>query len=77
LDDVFRTVTAHVLAIGFSSDDLFPPRQTVEIAERAQRGGNENAKAVILESDYGHDAFLVHQRMMIPAISKFMDALSS
>ena len=77
LDDVFRTVTARVLAIGFSSDDLFPPRQTVEIAERAQRGGNENAHAVILESDYGHDAFLVHQRMMIPAISTFMDVLSS
>lgn len=75
LDDVFSTITARVLAIGFSSDDLFPPRQTVEIAERAQRGGNENAEAVILDSDYGHDAFLIHQRMMIPAISRFMASL--
>ncbi len=75
LDDVFATVQAKILAIGFSSDDLFPPRQTVEIAERAQRGGNENAEAVILNSDYGHDAFLVHQRMMIPAITRFMASL--
>jgi homoserine O-acetyltransferase len=75
LDDVFATVQAKILAIGFSSDDLFPPRQTVEIAERAQRGGNENAEAVILDSDYGHDAFLVHQRMMIPAITSFMASL--
>jgi homoserine O-acetyltransferase len=75
LDDVFATVQAKILAIGFSSDDLFPPRQTVEIAERAQRGGNENAVAVILDSDYGHDAFLVHQRMMIPAIASFMASL--
>lgn len=75
LDDVFATVQARILAIGFSSDDLFPPRQTVEIAERAQRGGNENAEAVILDSDYGHDAFLVHQRMMIPAIKSFMASL--
>ena len=75
LDDVFATVQAKILAIGFSSDDLFPPRQTVEIAERAQRGGNENAEAVLLDSDYGHDAFLVHQRMMIPAITNFMASL--
>ncbi len=75
LDDVFSTITARILAIGFSSDDLFPPRQTIEIAERAQRGGNVHADAVILDSDYGHDAFLVHQRMMIPAISRFMASL--
>jgi homoserine O-acetyltransferase len=75
LDDVFTNITAKILAIGFSSDDLFPPRQTIEIAERAQRGGNENADAIILDSDYGHDAFLVHQRMMIPAIRSFMAAL--
>jgi homoserine O-acetyltransferase len=75
LDDVFRTVTAKVLAIGFSSDELFPPRQTLEISERAQRGGNSNTQAVILESDYGHDAFMVHQRMMIPAIQAFMNTL--
>ncbi|MFM7186185.1 MAG: homoserine O-acetyltransferase [Armatimonadota bacterium] len=75
LDDVFRTITARILAIGFSSDDLFPSRQTIEIAERAHRGGNENAEAVILDSDYGHDAFLVHQRMMIPVINRFMACL--
>lgn len=75
LDDVFSTISAQILAIGFSSDDLFPPRQTIEIAERAQRGGNTNAEAIILNSDYGHDAFLVHQRMMIPAISRFMASL--
>lgn len=75
LDDVFAMVKARILAIGFASDDLFPPRQTIEIAERAQRGGNQHADALILESDYGHDAFLVHQRMMIPAITKFMDSL--
>lgn len=75
LDDVFATVKARILAIGFASDDLFPPRQTIEIAERAQRGGNQHADALILDSDYGHDAFLVHQRMMIPAITKFMASL--
>jgi homoserine O-acetyltransferase len=75
LDDVFATIEARILAIGFSSDDLFPPRQTREIAERAQRAGNEHAQAIVLDSDYGHDAFLVHQRMMIPVITAFMNSL--
>ena len=46
------------LVIGISSDDLFPVRETHEMIERMQQRGVD-ITSFIVESSYGHDAFLV------------------
>jgi homoserine O-acetyltransferase len=50
--------TARFLVISFSSDWLYPPYQSEEIV-RALRSRNRDVAYVELNSDYGHDAFLV------------------
>ena len=50
--------TARFLVISFSSDWLYPSYQSQEIV-RALRARNRDVAYVELESNYGHDAFLV------------------
>lgn len=67
---------ARCLLIGISSDDLFPVRQTEEIAQRLRELGHPDARSHIVESHYGHDAFLVEWRKMVPPIREFMQAMA-
>ena len=59
LDDVFSRLRGKgVLAVGISSDILFPNWQVMEIARFAGRQGAKSAYEEI-ESDNGHDSFLI------------------
>ena len=59
LDDVFAAMKGKgVLAVGISSDILFPNWQVMEIARFAGRQGAKSAYEEI-ESDNGHDSFLI------------------
>jgi len=51
-------VTARFLVISFSSDWLYPSYQSQEIV-RVLRRGNHDVAYCDLQSNYGHDAFLV------------------
>jgi homoserine O-acetyltransferase len=53
---------ARFLLLGFSSDWLYPAYQMQELAEALSSAGKQ-AELHVLESDYGHDAFLLeHER---------------
>jgi homoserine O-acetyltransferase len=54
----FERTEARFLVISFSSDWLYPSYQSQEIV-RALRARNCDVAYVELESNYGHDAFLV------------------
>jgi len=54
----FERAMARFLVISFSSDWLYPSYQSQEIV-RALRARNRDVAYVELESNYGHDAFLV------------------
>jgi homoserine O-acetyltransferase/O-succinyltransferase len=54
----FERAKARFLVISFSSDWLYPSYQSQEIV-RALRSRNRDVAYVELESNYGHDAFLV------------------
>jgi homoserine O-acetyltransferase len=54
----FERVQARFLVISFSSDWLYPSYQSREIVS-ALRARNCDVAYVDLESNYGHDAFLV------------------
>lgn len=67
-------ITAKTLLISISSDDLFPPRQMEEVCDLLQAAGRD-VKYFCMESAYGHDAFLVEYRKMLPALREFVLSL--
>jgi homoserine O-acetyltransferase/O-succinyltransferase len=54
----FERASARFLVISFSSDWLYPSYQSQEIV-RALRARNRDVAYIELESNYGHDSFLV------------------
>ena len=71
LEDSLKEVAARVLVIGFSSDWLFPAYQSREVV-RALLANNVAVTSVVVESVYGHDAFLVEVDRMAPFIGDFL-----
>lgn len=62
------------LAIGASTDILFPLQQQQQIAKGLRLGGAQ-AEFLPLESPQGHDAFLVDIARFGPAVSGFLSGL--
>jgi homoserine O-acetyltransferase len=58
LHDAISRIKASVHLISFSSDYLFFPSEMEHIATMMERNGQEHTY-VEIESNYGHDAFLV------------------
>jgi len=58
LADAFTDVRAKFLVLSYSSDWLYPPEQSEELV-RALLGSGVDATYVKIQSDYGHDAFLL------------------
>jgi homoserine O-acetyltransferase len=54
IDAAFARVTADVLAIGVTSDRLYPVSQAEEIARSVPRG-----RLAVVTSPHGHDGFLI------------------
>jgi homoserine O-acetyltransferase/O-succinyltransferase len=63
---------APLLAIGISSDLLYPPYQSREIVDLARRAG-VRADYVELDSPHGHDAFLIEHGQVGPPVAEFLD----
>jgi homoserine O-acetyltransferase len=72
LDDAISRITAEVLFITFTSDFLFPEYQTQELVDAFERVRNP-AKWVKIESDYGHDSFLVDFNEQTVVIRRFLE----
>jgi len=69
-----RRATAKFLLIGFSSDWLFTPQQMKEIANALRNNGTD-VTFFVIQSDYGHDAFLLEVDELTKAISSFLKYL--
>ena len=61
-----------VLIIAFKSDWLYPPNQTREIVRFCKLSGLDTTYCEI-ESDYGHDAFLIEVKEQTHLIKFFLD----
>lgn len=71
LEEAFRPVSAKMLIVAVSTDWLFPPEQSKEIANALLRAG----KAVsycLLKAPYGHDAFLVDIADLVSVVRAFL-----
>ena len=72
LDDCFGRGETRFLVLSFTSDWLYPSYQSQEIV-RALRARNRDVAYVELESNYGHDAFLLEAGEQTALIKGFLD----
>jgi homoserine O-acetyltransferase len=71
LGQAFANVKARFLVISFSSDWLFPSYQSKEIVSACRRVGAE-AIYTEIQTDYGHDAFLLESEQLTSLITNFL-----
>ncbi|HEV2010863.1 MAG TPA: homoserine O-acetyltransferase [Candidatus Limnocylindria bacterium] len=72
LERALATAQAATLLLSFSSDWLYPPSGSEEIAA-ALRANGKDVEHVIIDADYGHDSFLLEERTMTDRIQRFLD----
>ncbi|MCS6774569.1 MAG: homoserine O-acetyltransferase [Anaerolineae bacterium] len=74
LADAFRKVTARFLVVSYTSDWLYPPWQSKELV-RALLQNDIDVTYVEIESNYGHDAFLLEVDRLAELTRDFLKRL--
>jgi homoserine O-acetyltransferase len=67
-----RDVQARTLLIAFSSDWLYPPSGSEELAA-ALRAAGKAVELHVIEAPYGHDCFLLEEARQTPMIQRFLE----
>jgi homoserine O-acetyltransferase len=68
-------VSARTLLIAFSSDWLYPPSASKEVAE-ALRARGKPVEFHVIEAPYGHDCFLLEEARQTPIVRQFLSRRS-
>lgn len=76
LAEAFTLVTAKFLVLSYSSDWLYPPEQSEELVRALLQNGLD-ATYVEIQSDYGHDAFLLEVDRLTALTRDFLDRAES
>ena len=71
LVDALRNVSARSLLIAFSSDWLYPPTGSEELAAALRTLGRE-VELHVIDAPYGHDCFLLEEARQTPMIQDFL-----
>jgi homoserine O-acetyltransferase len=71
LIEALRNVSARTLLIAFSSDWLYPPSGSAELAAALRALGKE-VELHVIEAPYGHDCFLLEEARQTPMIERFL-----
>jgi homoserine O-acetyltransferase len=71
LVDALRPIAARTLLIAFSSDWLYPPSGSEELAA-ALRILGKPVEVRVIDAPYGHDCFLLEEARQTPMIQKFL-----
>jgi homoserine O-acetyltransferase len=71
LTEAIRNVSARTLLIAFSSDWLYPPSGSEELAA-ALRAMGKRVDLHVIEAPYGHDCFLLEEARQTPMIQQFL-----
>jgi homoserine O-acetyltransferase/O-succinyltransferase len=71
LIEAVRNVRARTLLIAFSSDWLYPPEGSRELAAGLGAGGQE-VELHVIDAPYGHDCFLLEEGRQTPMIRRFL-----
>lgn len=76
LDQAYGSIRAKVLSIAIRSDILFYPHRIREMHDHMLAAGVDSTYWE-MDSDYGHDAFLVEQDKIIEPLARFLSRLPS
>ncbi|HEX5418676.1 MAG TPA: homoserine O-acetyltransferase [Gammaproteobacteria bacterium] len=71
LADAVRDLRARTLLIAFSSDWLYPPAGSEELAA-ALRAAGKDVELHVIDAPYGHDCFLLEEARQTPIIQSFL-----
>jgi homoserine O-acetyltransferase/O-succinyltransferase len=71
LTRALRNVSARTLLIAFSSDWLYPPSGSEELAT-ALRSMSKEVELHVIDAPYGHDCFLLEEARQTPMIQEFL-----
>jgi homoserine O-acetyltransferase len=71
LNEVLTDVRARFLLIAYSSDWLYPPQDSAEIAQ-ALEAVDARVEFNLLHTSYGHDSFLLEEARQTPLIADFL-----
>jgi homoserine O-acetyltransferase/O-succinyltransferase len=74
LTHAVRNVSARTLLIAFSSDWLYPPAGSEELAAALLATGKQ-VELHVIEAPYGHDCFLLEEARQTPMIQQFLARL--
>jgi homoserine O-acetyltransferase len=72
LENALKDVAARYLLVSFSSDWLYPPHDSHELAE-ALRGNDKHVEHHPIQASYGHDSFLLEEARQAPLIARFLE----
>ena len=59
LEEALDKMVSELYLVGFEKDFLFLPSEMEHIATTMSANGKDNVNYIEIQSDYGHDAFLV------------------
>jgi len=71
LEAACSAIKARLLLMSFSSDWLYPPEDTREVA-KAMLANKKPVSYIEIPSDYGHDAFLLEADQTSPLVASFL-----
>ena len=71
LERAVSNVRARTLLIAFSSDWLYPPSGSEELAD-ALRAVGKDVELHVIDAPYGHDCFLLEEARQTPMIQQFL-----
>ena len=71
LVSALHNVRARTLLIAFSSDWLYPPGDSEELAA-ALRAAGKDVELHVIDAPYGHDCFLLEEARQTPIIRRFL-----
>jgi homoserine O-acetyltransferase len=72
LERALANVSARYLLLSFSSDWLYPPRDSNDL-EDALRANRKRVQHHLIEASYGHDSFLLEEARQAPIIAAFLE----
>lgn len=76
LEKAFESVRSKMLIVALSSDWLFPPEQSIELAHALLHAGKD-VSYCILHAPHGHDAFLVDIQYLAEVLRAFFPWVKS
>ncbi|RPJ08662.1 MAG: homoserine O-acetyltransferase [Spirochaetaceae bacterium] len=71
LVEAFRNVKAKMFFVSFTSDWLFPSRQSVEMVRSAEQAG-KRVSYLNIDTPYGHDSFLLPCDRLFSGVQSFL-----